>query len=95
MKRFNYHAGMIASSTVLTLSVITAELIEPFKKLLGSIFSHHWIGKLVLVIAAFFIIGFFYKGDKIINKPIEYLSFYMALIYLGLIMLFYGIIYFL
>jgi len=61
MARFNFYAGATASAWLLATLVIVAELIVPFKTLLKTIFSHHWIGKAVAITLAFIIFGFLLK----------------------------------
>ena len=61
-EKFSFYAGAGVSAWVLAVSVIAAGLYAPFKALLVSVFSHHWIGKTVLVIAFFLIAGFVFKG---------------------------------
>src|SRR3989344_1971587 len=79
MKKFNYYAGIVYSSAFLTFSIILAELYGPFKNLLASIFTHHWIGKVVITALLFIIIGFIYSNKKL-SKSQEKLAWNSTLI---------------
>ena len=63
-KKFNFYLGAAASSWLLAIMVITAELYAPFKSLLASAFGHHWIGKAAIVALAFVAAGFLLKRTK-------------------------------
>lgn len=63
-KKFNFCLGAAASSWLLAIMVIAAELYAPFKSLLAAVFAHHWIGKAVLTAAAFVVFGFLLKERK-------------------------------
>ena len=95
MMKFNFYAGGIGASWILTLSVILAELVEPFKDFLTSTFTHHWIGKIVLVAIMFLIFGFIYKEKKMFGKNIGYVAWKSITWSLNLIFLFYLVYYFL
>jgi len=62
MAKFNYYLGGAASSWLLALMVVAAELYEPFKTALTNVFGHHWIGKMVAVALSFVAFGFLIKG---------------------------------
>ena len=68
MAKFNYYIATIVSSWLLTVLVILSELVKPFKNFLYMIFTHHWIGKAVLVAIVFFLFGYFSKDKKKIGK---------------------------
>ena len=55
MAKFNFYLGAAASAWLLTVLVVIAELVEPFKNFLKATFSHHWIGKTVMITFSFFI----------------------------------------
>ena len=89
MKKFNPYNGISAASTLLAILVILAELVSPFKAFLASVFTHHWIAKAVLVAAAFVIVGFAYKKDKLFNIGSGKIAWYSTLGSLATIFLFY------
>jgi hypothetical protein len=89
MKKFNFYNAAFAASTLLAVLVIATELAKPFKLFLASIFSHHWIGKVVLITIAFVIIGFAYEKDKLFGIDSEKVSWYSVLGSIILIFLFY------
>lgn len=93
MKKFNFYNGAFAASTLLAILVIVAELAKPFKTLLAAVFSHHWIGKAVLITIAFAIFGFFYEKN-IFGMDSKKLSWYSVLGSLIIIFLFFVIHYF-
>jgi len=64
MKGFNVYAGASASAWLLTLMIIAAELLAPFKDLLKDIFGHHWIGKAVVITAVFVLAGLLMKNKN-------------------------------
>ena len=94
MKKFNFYAGGFVASSLLTILVILAELSSSFKEVLTSIFTHHWIGKLIIITIAFVISGFAYKKNKIFGKDIGKVSWYSVVWGLDIIFLFYVILYF-
>jgi hypothetical protein len=61
MKKFDFYGGIFLASMLLPAAVIVAEMFAPFKNLLTSLFTHHWIGKLAIVIAAFVAGGYFLR----------------------------------
>lgn len=88
--KLNFYAGGAIAMWLLVIMVIAAELFEPFKTALASVFTHHWIGKLVLVIIAFILFSFLFKDKKsIMNIPYEKLAWKSAIGSLALIFLFY------
>ncbi len=89
MRRFNLYRGATATAWVLTIAVILAELIEPFKTFLKTTFSHHWIGKIVFVALAFVLFGYFSK-EKSSDENAAWKSVIGSLV---IILLFYLIIY--
>ncbi len=64
--KFNHYLGVTAASWLLAMLVIAAELYSPFKDILKATFGHHWIGKVVLVAAAFIAFGLLVKEKKTI-----------------------------
>ena len=65
MAKFNFYLGTAASSWLLVILVISAELFEPFKNLLKAVFTHHWIGKAVLTAVIFLVAGFAFGSKKL------------------------------
>lgn len=95
MAKFNASIGAAASAWLLALLVIAGELSAPFKALLKDTFSHHWIGKAVLVTAAFLLLGFVFRNRKSVGKwGDEKAAWYSVLLSLGAIFLFFIIHYF-
>jgi len=95
MARFNFYAGATASAWLLAILVIAAELIAPFKNLLKSIFSHHWIGKAVIITLTFIVFGFLFKEKTSIGKlKDESVSWFSVIGSLVVILLFYVIEFF-
>lgn len=88
-KNFNFYNGAFSSSILLAVLVIAAELYPPFKASLASIFSHHWIGKAVLVAAAFMIVGFAYRENKMFGIESGKAAWYSVLGSLLVIFLFF------
>ena len=93
--KFNFYSGGIFASWVLTLSVILAELVQPFKDVLTTAFTHHWIGKIVLMGVVFLIFGFAYKRKKMFGKKLEHVAWKSVTWSLNTIFLFYLLFYFL
>lgn len=90
MTRFNFYLGAAASAWLLTILIVVAELVEPFKNFLKDLFTHHWIGKAVLITFAFLVFGFLFRNkDSIGNIPEDKLSWYSMLGSLILIFLFF------
>ena len=88
--KFNFHFGAAASSWLLALLVITAELAPPFKDFLKATFGHHWIGKTLIVAIVFFLTGILLANKNSIGKyKDEQLSWYSVLGSLAVILLFY------
>jgi hypothetical protein len=57
----------IVAIVFVTFATIFGELYKPFKNALKDIFSHHWIGKGVIAIVIFYLLGFlgyFYAKDS-------------------------------
>ncbi len=92
MEKFNFFAGATIGAWLLVVLVIVAELVEPFKTLLKTVFWHHWIGKGILVLLAFLIAGFWFKNkERLLGKPVEKLAWQSCLASLAIILLFYVI----
>ncbi len=95
MARFNYYLGASISSWLLVILIIWAELSAPFKEALKSMFSHHWLGKAVIIIVVFIIFGFLLKNKNKIGKySDEKISWFSVLASLIIILLFYIIEFF-
>lgn len=92
-KKFNFYLGAAASSWLLAVLVIAAELSEPFKTLLKTIFTHHWIGKAVIITLAFIAFGFVLPEKKSRNQDKD-VAWYSVLGSLIIIFLFYVIKFF-
>lgn len=90
MAKFNYYFGASASALLLAVLVIAAELISPFKNFLKAAFTHHWIGKGVIITLAFVIFGFLFKDkDSIAKLSSEKIAWYSTIGSLAAILLFY------
>ena len=85
MTKFNFYLGGSVSAWLLTILIITAELFAPFKAFLKSTFTHHWIGKAVIITLAFIISGFLMR-EKETNEKV---AWYSTLSSLLIIFLFY------
>ena len=95
MAKFNFYFGAATSAWLLLILIIVAELIEPFKTLLKNTFGHHWIGKSVIIILAFLVIGFLLRNNKSIGKvKQDKIAWYSTLFSLIAILLFFAIEYF-
>jgi len=68
MAKFNFYLSTIASVWLLLILIIGAELIEPFKTSLKTIFGHHWIGKAVIITVIFLAVGFLFRNKKSVGK---------------------------
>ena len=68
MARFNFYLGAGTSALLLAIMVIAAELVGSFKTILKTTFTHHWIGKLVIITLAFIAIGLLYKDKNSIGR---------------------------
>ena len=90
MTKFNFCLGAAASAWLLAILVIVAELYVPFKNLLKSTFSHHWIGKAVIITIAFLAFGFILRDKKSVgNIRDDKLAWYSMLGSLIVIFLFF------
>jgi hypothetical protein len=90
MAKFNFYFGAAASSWLLAILVIAAELYAPFKNLLKNIFTHHWIGKGIIITIAFLAFGFILKGKESVgNIKDDKLAWYSTLGSLIVIFLFF------
>lgn len=54
----SFSISTIISFVFIVISTIVAELHKPFKNFLVEIFYHHWVGKGVIALAIFLIVGF-------------------------------------
>lgn len=59
--RFNYNLSTTVSSWLLAILVIGAQLVPTFKNLLKTVFTHHWVGKAVIVTIVFIAFGFVHR----------------------------------
>lgn len=91
IEKFNHFMAASVSSWLLALMVIVSELFPPFKELLTSLFSHHWIGKVVITLSVFVLAGFLVKKQvsektafySVIGSLVVILAFYMFLFFKG------------
>jgi len=93
MKRFNFYNAIFVSSSLLVILIIIAEFSNMFKTFLASIFSHHWIGKLIIITVAFVIVGFSCKKDKLFGVLDEKIAWYGILASILIILVFFIIHY--
>ena len=95
MGKINFYFGTAAGSILLAVMVIVGELYIPFKDLLKNIFSHHWVGKLVVISAVFFAVSFLYKDKNLIGKySDEGIAWYSVISSIITILLFFIVHYF-
>lgn len=95
MSKFNFYLGAAASAWLLAALVIAAELAEPFKTYLKTLFWHHWIGKAVIVTLAFLVFGFLLKEKTSVGEySDDKIAWYSVLGSLIAIFLFYIIEFF-
>lgn len=95
MTKFNFYLGAAASAWLLTVLVIAAELIEPLKNALKAAFTHHWIGKGVIITLAFIIFGYLLREkNSLWSMPDNKLAWYSVLSSLSIIFLFFVAEYF-
>lgn len=94
LNKFNVFNGTAAASILLAVLVVAAEISKPFKAGLGSVFTHHWIAKIVLMTVAFLLIGFMYQKNKLFGIDSEKLAWESTLASIGVIFIFYIIHYF-
>ena len=88
--KFNHYLGAAVAAWLLAIMVVVAELFAPFKDFLIATFSHHWIGKAVIVALAFVIGGFLLGGKNPISKySSEDVAWYSTLGGLAAILAFY------
>ncbi|MBR9706948.1 MAG: hypothetical protein GOV15_00770, partial [Candidatus Diapherotrites archaeon] len=87
--KFNYYGASAASSLLLALLVVIAELSKPFKELLAIPFGHHWIGKIAVTAIVFVVIGLLLKEQrKRFGMKEADLAWYSALVSLAAIAVF-------
>ena len=94
MKNRSFYMGTIVSSWLLAAMVVIVGLYPTFWNLLKNTFTHHWIGKLVITIAAFLLFGFFIKDEYIKKINNEKIAWYSMILSLAVILIFYLIEYF-
>lgn len=83
IEKLNYYLGITVSSWLLTIMVIAAELYSPFKDLLKSVFTHHWVGKIAIMITVFLIVSFLFKDKKVSDKTAFYSVICSLIVILG------------
>lgn len=64
MRKFDYYGGVFVSSIALAAAVMGAELFAPFKSALAAVFTHHWPGKVFIVVVAFILGGYFLRRSE-------------------------------
>jgi len=87
MIKFNFSLGLFASSLVLAILVIAAELFSSFKNFLKEVFTHHWVGKAVIITAVFIVFGFMFRNRN--NSYDDKRSWYATLFSLAVVFLFF------
>ena len=92
---FNLYNGISTASVALATMVIVAELVPPFKNWLAATFSHHWVGKAIIISVVFFLAAFAYKNEEISGVSSEKLAWYATLGSLAAIIAFFVLHYFL
>ena len=90
--KFNQYKAITFSSILLAILVIASELSESFKNTLKTLFSHHWVGKAIIISAVFIIVGFAYKNKNSIKD--EKNAWRAAIASMIIIFLFFIILYF-
>lgn len=93
MRRFNAAAGTAAAATLLALLVLGAELVPAFEGLLGVLFWHHWIAKLVLVALALLVTGYATQAKSVRGVLMERCAWCAMLVSMAVIFVFYAIHY--
>lgn len=95
MTKFNFYWGSAVSSWLLVILIVAAELYEPFKNLLKSVFTHHWIGKGVIIALAFLVFGFLLRDKNSVGKfSDEKIAWFSVIASLTVILLFFIIEFF-
>ncbi|HLC45929.1 MAG TPA: hypothetical protein VJI67_03595 [archaeon] len=64
--KFNFYLGAAIAAWLLAAMIVIAELFAPFKDALKAAFTHHWLGKLVIVGIAFFVFAYLMREKKAI-----------------------------
>ena len=93
MAKFNFYLGESASSLLLVILVIITEVSDSFNNLLKLIFTHHWIGKAVLMVLVFFIFGLIFRRD-IEKEADKKIAWYSVIVSLSIIFLFFVVLFF-
>ena len=95
MRKFNVYLGAAAGAWALVILVVAAELAEPFKKLLTDTFSHHWVGKAVIMFLTFVILGLLMRNKhSVAGVSNNKLAWYGVLAGLLVIFIFYVVEFF-
>ncbi len=90
MKRFNFYLAASVSAWLLAALVMASELVGPFKELLKALFTHHWVGKVLVVTAVFVVSGFLLSEKKSVGTfQAADAAWYSVLGSLGAIFLFF------
>ncbi|GEM_PF-4662091 len=88
--KFNLYIGAASSAILLTIMVILTEISAGFKGVLTSVFTHHWIAKVVVVFLALFIFGYLFRDKKnFILHTDEKAAWHFTLAALAIIFLFF------
>lgn len=88
--KFSFYNGLTFSAWLLTIMVIASELFAPFKDLLKTLFTHHWVGKGVIITVAFILFGFLLREKESIGSmSSEKAAWYSTLASLIVILLFF------
>ncbi|HLD85104.1 MAG TPA: hypothetical protein VI968_00955 [archaeon] len=88
-KKYNFYAGAAVSSWALLIMIVVGEIYAPFKDFLKGTFTHHWIGKVVIVAILFFLVSALEK-----KRMEEKHAWYSVIAVIALIFLFYIIEFF-
>ncbi len=87
--KFDLYLGATASALMLAVLVIAAELADPLKEILRTLFWHHWVGKGILVTLVFLSSGLIGGSRKYSNYSNDSIAWYSVLGSLALIFAFY------
>jgi len=92
MAKFNFYLGAASSAWLLAILIVVAELISQFKTFLANVFTHHWIGKGIIITIAFLVFGFILMDKKSVgNIRDDKLGWYSTIASLIVIFLFFVI----
>ncbi len=95
LSKLNLYLGATISSWALAALVVATELYAPFKNILASTFTHHWIGKGVLTALVFILFSYLLRNRKKIGSYKDgEAAWYSAIGSLAVISIFYLIEFF-